>query len=98
MKKYGLILLFIVLPINCLSAKNCDLTRFKWDCDIPMKVTPSRTDQSLVYCGSLRGYITPSDFQILNSYYRRDVNMVLKVNGEYVDSPCQPVRRYESTY
>lgn len=78
------------------SAANCDLSKFKWDCDLPMKVKPSHVHQSLVYCNDLRGYISPAEFQVLSHYYRRDVNMVLRVNGEYIDAPCVPIRRYES--
>lgn len=77
------------------STANCDLSKFKWDCDLPMKVKPSRAHQSLVYCGDLRGYLSPTEFQVLNHYYRRDVNMVLRVNGEYIEAPCVPIRRYE---
>lgn len=95
MKKFAV--LFMLGYTTCgFSIANCDLSRFKWDCDLPMKVKPSRTDQSLVYCNDLRGYITPAQFQILNQYYHRDVNMVLRVNGEYIESPCIPIRRYES--
>ena len=97
MKSYVWIILFSFLPLNTLFAKNCDLTQFRWDCDFPMKVQPSKSAQSLVYCGALRGYLTPAEFDILDHYNRKNVNMVLKVNGEYIESPCVPIRKYEST-
>lgn len=95
MKRIAVLFMLIYTTFSFAFA-NCDLSRFKWDCDLPMKVKPSRAHQSLVYCNDLRGYITPAEFQILNHYFRRDVNMVLRVNGEYIDSPCVPIRRYES--
>ena len=98
MKRFGWILLLTILPIHLLMAKNCDLTQFRWDCDLPMKNKPSKVHQSLVYCGSLRGYLTPEEFNQLNHYYRQNVNMVLKVNGEYIESPCVPVRKYDKRY
>ena len=95
MKRLSCILLLTTLPVGAIIAQNCDLTQFRWDCDLPMKVKPSKAAQSLVYCGPLRGYLTPAEFDQLNLYYRHNVNMVLKVNGEYIESPCIPIRKYE---
>ena len=93
MKKFYLVALLILAPFCTVNA-NCDLTRFRWDCDIPIKATKSKGANALVYCGNSYGYITQRQYEILSRYHRRSVNMVLKINDEYIDSPCVPDRRY----
>lgn len=90
----NILLLFILstLPTAMMGA-NCDLSHYHWNCDIPMHIKPSRSTHSLVYCGNTYGYITRSQYQQLARYQRADVNMILTVKGEYVDSPCIPDRR-----
>jgi hypothetical protein len=93
MKKIVLTALLVIFPF-CSVYANCDLTRFRWDCDIPIKPSSSKGTRALVYCGNSYGYITQQQYEILSRYHRRSVNMVLKINGEYIDSPCVPDRRF----
>ncbi len=92
MKKMILSLFLISLPFSVVLA-NCDLSRFRWECDIPMHLNPIPPTRSLVYCGHTHGYITEAQYEQMARYQRANVNMVLKINGEYIDSPCVQVRR-----
>ena len=96
MKKLNAIILFSLLPVSFSSAMaNCDLTHFRWDCDLPMKTVSSRATPSMVYCDDIKGYLTPAQYDTLTRYHRSNINMVLKVNGEYIASPCVPTRKYD---
>lgn len=92
MKKYFMVLILFILPLNVLFA-NCDLTQFRWECDLNARPVPSKSQYSLVYCGNTRVYISQAEYEVLARYQRANVNMVLKINGDYLDSPCIPAER-----
>lgn len=92
MKHWTLILALIIFPFE-LAFANCDLTRFRWGCDIHLHVRPTHHATSLVYCGNAYGYVTRDQFEIIAAYNRADVNMILDLDNEYADSPCIAYRR-----
>ncbi len=89
MTKYLLGVLLLVAPVATTFA-NCDLTQFRWSCEIPVRDRVSQTWPSVIDCGGTNVYVTRSQYEEIMRYQRASVNMTLKVNGEYVTSPCVP--------
>lgn len=91
MKIYALLLLTL-LPCHAIFAE-CDLTQFRWECQIRMYIKPTPYATSLVYCGDTYGYVTRRQFDLISRYQNDDINMGLNIDNEYADSPCIPIRR-----
>lgn len=87
MKCPSLILFLCLLPLQ-LAFANCDLSHFRWNCDVPIQLNPNRTTHALIYCGNTPLYVNDVQYKQLVRYQRAKVNTILTINGEYVDSPC----------
>lgn len=79
-----------------IALSSCDLTHFRWGCELPLHPNPSRAAHSLVYCGNTLGYLTLSQYNQLIHYQRANAYNALMINGEYVDSPCIGAGRFGS--
>ena len=85
-KTTSLIFFFSLICHNVFA--QCDLSKFRWECDLTLQPNKTAYAKSLVYCGNSFGYLTTAQYDTLMRYQRVSVNMVLKINGEYVESPC----------
>ena len=72
---------------------NCDLTRFRWGCDLLADITAKPYVSSLVYCLNTPLFVSQEQYDLLLRYQRANVNMNVLLNGEFVEGPCLPGRR-----
>jgi hypothetical protein len=84
-------ILLLVAPLST-SLANCDLTQFRWLCKIPVQAKASHRTPSVINCGGTPVFVNRSQYEEIMRYQRASVNMTLKVNGEYVTSPCIPAQ------
>jgi hypothetical protein len=89
----AIVMLLFTFGYSCAGYSLCDPTRFGSVCEIPF-TTQVQPDSSMVYCGDRLGFISRSHYEVLRRYQRASTNMILTVNGEYLDSPCIPAGRY----
>lgn len=89
MKPYLSGLILLMAPFLAVSG-NCDLTDFRWMCRLPVQPGPTRHTPSVIDCDGTNVFVTWSQYEKIMQYQRANVNMTLKVNGEYISSPCVP--------
>ncbi len=89
MKKTLFGVLLSMAPLSAVIA-NCDLTEFRWLCEVPLQAKASHRTPSVIDCGGTKVFVTRPQFEEIMRYQRAGVIMTLKVNGEYVTSPCVP--------
>lgn len=83
-------LLALTLLYTAIASAQCDLTHFRWGCDMSIQTHPTPWAHSLVYCGNAYGYVSLPQYRMLQHYQRANVDFVLKLNGEFVEGPCVP--------
>lgn len=93
LKNRMMVFILICLLVDVLHATTCDVSGFKQECDIPVQPRPIKHFHAYAFCTGSYGYLTPAQFDQLARYHRRDVNIVLKVDGELVDVRCLAGRR-----
>ena len=89
MTKYLLGVLCLAATVPA-TATNCDLTDFRWMCKLPIQARPSHHAPSVIDCNGRNVFVSHAQYNEIMRYQRANVNMVLKVNGEYISSPCVP--------
>ncbi len=87
MKRQSVLITALTLASN-LALANCDLTRYRWGCDIQLHIKPTPYAHSLVHCEQTYGYVTKAQYDIITRYQRANVNLSVTVNDEFVDGPC----------
>ena len=96
MKKYLLGVLLLAAPIT-IALANCDLTQFRWPCEMPVQPKPSRGALSVIDCDGTNVYVTKAEYEEIMRYQRASVFLTMKVNGEWVSSPCVPAGYQDPT-
>ena len=92
MFKLVIVILSLFIHIQACFAY-CDITEFRWECDLLTSRKPVKDKISLVYCNDTPVYVNQAQYEIIKRYQRADINMVLRVNDEFVTGPCIPAGR-----
>ena len=95
MRTFNAALILVLFSLSVAHA-NCDLTDFRWECELPIKHKPESQYPSLITCGATNIYVSKEQYIKLIRYQKANINMMLQVNGEFVDSPCMPAK-YRTT-
>lgn len=94
MNKWMLVAVMASLPTLALA--NCDLKKFRWECDLPVNVyhqdVKGKTG-ALIYCDNINVYVSQKDYDQIARYQRSMVDMNLMINGEFFGGPCIPAQR-----
>ena len=93
MKRFRFLMIVFSLQAFQLAHANCDITRFRWDCEQSVTIKPKSYATSLIHCGHVSMYLTKAQYDTLARYQRVNVNMSIMVDGEYLDGPCVPAGR-----
>lgn len=89
MKKFIGALLALLVGVPPAWA-NCDLTHFRWGCDLPAKTHVKPYVSRLVYCRNTPLYLSQESYDQVIRYQRANVSMNLMLNGEFIEGPCVP--------
>ncbi len=93
MTKYLFGVLLLIAPFVTTVAQsvpNCSLTEFRWLCRIPVHARATPQAPSVIDCDGTNVFVTRAQYEEIMRYQRANVNMTLKINGEYIRSPCVP--------
>ena len=66
----------------------CNLSKFRWDCEVPLRPIATQPAKSMMFCGETYGYVSKADYKALARYQRANVRLSLTENNEFLDSPC----------
>lgn len=92
--RHIIILIMLGGALTSMVHAHCDLTKFRWECDLRPRPRPPSESYSLVYCGNTQMYLTKQAYEQLAQYQHANVEMVLRINGEYISGPCVPAGRF----
>jgi hypothetical protein len=92
MKCFTLITALLILTTHPAFA-TCNLSQFRWECEMQLNNKPTRATPSMVQCGLAHGYVSHAEYDALVRFQRANVDMNLTVDDDYMDGPCIPVGR-----
>lgn len=93
MMKYLFGVLLLLAPVFGLAdSHNCDLSAFRWQCEIEVQEQPAKHRLSILDCNGSNVYVTAKEYEQVMRYQRASVHFALKVNGEWLTGPCTPLQ------
>lgn len=91
MNRLSMLTFLIAFIVPQFSQANCDLTRFRWDCEAFVHTKPKSYATSLVQCGHVFVYVTKAQYETIARYQRANLDMHMMINNEYIDGSCIPI-------